>query len=414
MNVQFSHEPTPLLSDVSIRDQLGLVTLYDAPCGESETSLAELWAFALRVDRVGRDDDFFELGGDSFGAAVIATQIEEQFKVTFAPANIIGNSTIALQAKQLASLQQNPSARRSTCLVGCNTSGKLPPLFLVHGLNGFTFFSKAFFEKLGPEQPVYLFQAPGLDGDQEPLDRVEEFAKRYIGEMRQVQAEGPYNIGAFCRGGLLALEMCLQLVRQRQAIKNLLLMDPSVGPKQIAHRYPATAATERGSTWTGVCRVYWKRLLARSFNLAAGRGFVLDAGSQAWKTNLQETRRQQQKRLADINRRRSSGELFREELQYDMGVMLDVSMKLDDALRSYTPSAAYPGHAHLLVSSFGAASTIRGRLFWKNYLGSFDHEVLAGNHKDFFDTNILLVADFVKRVINDPHQSTSSPRNSQE
>ncbi|HEX6911111.1 MAG TPA: amino acid adenylation domain-containing protein [Longimicrobium sp.] len=38
---------------------------YEAPIGEIETALAEIWAGLLGVERVGRRDDFFELGGHS-------------------------------------------------------------------------------------------------------------------------------------------------------------------------------------------------------------------------------------------------------------------------------------------------------------------------------------------------------------
>ena len=38
---------------------------YEAPQGETETILAGIWAAALRLDRVGRHDNSFELGGHS-------------------------------------------------------------------------------------------------------------------------------------------------------------------------------------------------------------------------------------------------------------------------------------------------------------------------------------------------------------
>jgi aryl carrier-like protein len=38
---------------------------YEAPVGETEEALAEIWAELLGVERVGRWDNFFELGGHS-------------------------------------------------------------------------------------------------------------------------------------------------------------------------------------------------------------------------------------------------------------------------------------------------------------------------------------------------------------
>src|SRR5262249_45842370 len=40
-------------------------TTYEAPVGETEQAIATIWAELLKVERVGRHDDFFALGGHS-------------------------------------------------------------------------------------------------------------------------------------------------------------------------------------------------------------------------------------------------------------------------------------------------------------------------------------------------------------
>jgi len=44
---------------------------YEAPVGETEAALAEIWAEVLVVERVGRHDNFFELGGNSLSAMTV-------------------------------------------------------------------------------------------------------------------------------------------------------------------------------------------------------------------------------------------------------------------------------------------------------------------------------------------------------
>jgi acyl carrier protein len=59
------------------REQLPLLTRpYIAPRTATERSLAEIWTEALSLDRVGIEDRYLDLGGDSLMAAVIFSQIE--------------------------------------------------------------------------------------------------------------------------------------------------------------------------------------------------------------------------------------------------------------------------------------------------------------------------------------------------
>ncbi|WP_339548449.1 amino acid adenylation domain-containing protein, partial [Pseudomonas sp. RA_35y_Pfl2_P32] len=54
---------------------------YQAPQGERETLLAAVWQSVLGVEQVGRDDDFFEIGGHSLLAVRIVSKIREVFAI---------------------------------------------------------------------------------------------------------------------------------------------------------------------------------------------------------------------------------------------------------------------------------------------------------------------------------------------
>ncbi|QHD01245.1 hypothetical protein PspS04_13155 [Pseudomonas sp. S04] len=54
---------------------------YQAPQGERETLLAAIWQAVLGVQQVGRDDDFFEIGGHSLLAVRIISKIREVFAI---------------------------------------------------------------------------------------------------------------------------------------------------------------------------------------------------------------------------------------------------------------------------------------------------------------------------------------------
>jgi len=54
---------------------------YEAPQGEMEEKLAQIWAEALGVDRVGRHDNFFDLGGHSLLVVRVVTRLRQTFGV---------------------------------------------------------------------------------------------------------------------------------------------------------------------------------------------------------------------------------------------------------------------------------------------------------------------------------------------
>ena len=85
----------------------------------------------------------------------------------------------------------------------------LPPLFLVHGAGGGMFWGYVNLAR-HLKQPVYGFKSRGLDGLPE-LESIAEMASQYIADLRRVCPHGPYSLGGYCFGGVLAFEMARQL-----------------------------------------------------------------------------------------------------------------------------------------------------------------------------------------------------------
>lgn len=85
------------------------------------------------------------------------------------------------------------------------------PLFLVHGVVGQLLLYGPLVHRLGADQPVYGLQSLGLDRRTAPLTSIPDMAAHYVAEIRSVQPHGPYLLGGFCFGGVVALEMASQL-----------------------------------------------------------------------------------------------------------------------------------------------------------------------------------------------------------
>jgi amino acid adenylation domain-containing protein len=136
----------------------------------------------------------------------------------------LGDGTREL-ATRLGYEAGGPVSPIPAALVGLQPEGSKPPLFLVHPLSGELFLYRRLVAALGPDQPVYGFQAVGFTTDDEPLETVEEMAGVYRHALLSLQPRGPYLLAGSSLGGLIAFEMARQLRSQGMEVAFLGLLD---------------------------------------------------------------------------------------------------------------------------------------------------------------------------------------------
>lgn len=204
------HEP-PMTERVSVGPRTVL-----------ESRLVRIWERVLDVRPVGVTDNFFDLGGHSLLAVHLLTQIEKATGRTLPLSTIFQAQTVAEMAARLEE-QKAPSSWSS--LLAIQPGGSRPPLFCVHAQGSEALEYRAFARYLGPDQPLYGLAPQGLDGRLPPHDRVEDMAGHYIREVREVQPEGPYYLGGWSFGGVIAFEMARQLQAVGQEVAFLALFD---------------------------------------------------------------------------------------------------------------------------------------------------------------------------------------------
>jgi surfactin family lipopeptide synthetase C len=195
-----------------------------APRDELELQLAKIWEKVLGIKNIGVEDNFFDLGGHSLLAVRLFDRIQKKFGKHFTLATLFQAPTIG----QLASIirQEGYTAPWSS-LVPIQDGGSKPPFFCVHGCMGEVAHFHDLARLLGPEQPFYGLRGLGFEEGQVPQTRFEDMAAYYIKEIRAIQSNGPYFIGASGAGCAIALEIAHQLESQGQNVPLLALMIPS-------------------------------------------------------------------------------------------------------------------------------------------------------------------------------------------
>ncbi|GGD19317.1 hypothetical protein GCM10011335_22770 [Aureimonas glaciei] len=212
-----------------------------------EARLLEIWretlGLALSPEAIGMDDDFADVGGNSLLAVRLLGRIQEGFGAALSVADLGRATTIASQARLLrhrgCRAGRDAGDRVGDAHAGDDTrlvplwrpdaspAGEAArPLFLVHAIMGTLTCYDALLETLKATRPVYGLQAAGLEpGEASSAPSVEALAARYCRHVRRVQPEGPYSLGGWSFGGVVAFEMARQLVREGATVAFLGLID---------------------------------------------------------------------------------------------------------------------------------------------------------------------------------------------
>ncbi|RYE22765.1 MAG: non-ribosomal peptide synthetase, partial [Sphingobacteriaceae bacterium] len=143
-------------------------------------------------------------------------------------------------------------------LVPIKPKGNKTPLYIVHGagLNVLLFNTLAM--HLDQNQPVYGLQAKGLNGIDEPLDKLEDIAAYYVGEIIRHNPNGPYALAGYSFGGTIAYEMAKQLQAMDKKIKMLALFDSYATQTELI--YPKHIQLLH-KIWDYCCRFFYTFVL---------------------------------------------------------------------------------------------------------------------------------------------------------
>jgi thioesterase domain-containing protein len=125
-------------------------------------------------------------------------------------------------------LERQANEQLRSPLVEIQAEGSKLPFFCVHPIGGNALCYVDLARQLGSDQPFYGLQAIGLDGESEPYSRIEDMAACYIEAMRGIQLQGPYILGGWSFGGIVAFEMAQQLQKQGHTVGLLALFDSRV------------------------------------------------------------------------------------------------------------------------------------------------------------------------------------------
>jgi thioesterase domain-containing protein len=310
--------------------------------------LTPIWKRVLQLPSVGVDDNFFDLGGDSALALELFHQIALAGGRELPPVMIYHAPTITA----LAAVLEQPETPSIPALVQLKAGSEDQPVFIAHGLGGSAIDFFQVVKHIETPKAIYGLQAKGIDGADEPLDRIEGMARYALDAVRLLQPHGPYLLVGFSLGGLVMLEVAQQLISEGETIGLLAMLDS----------YPHSTRLARAERIRLSIRHTWRRMAKRLHWLGVKPPF---------ETTVEVP--------TSSAMRRSRESAYR-------------------ALECYEPRF-YPGKINFVRAAIPTDFPAEAAAVWASLAREFEVEVVPGDHLAIMTTNFEALAAVLSRYV---------------
>lgn len=188
--------------------------------------LHEIWARILECDNLGYDEDFFTAGGDSLMAITMLAEVDQRFggQTSASAASFLDEPTLAHLADLVrdgprALSSQNTSSEMRIFPV--SELGLAKRLFCVPADEEEGLYFRRLARHLSGQIDVSIVR-PANTRNCYSLFTFERAGEAMAKLIRQSQPEGPYLVGGFCYGGIVAVEAARNLVLHGQTVRVVL------------------------------------------------------------------------------------------------------------------------------------------------------------------------------------------------
>ena len=232
------------------------------PSTPAEVTMAELWKHVLGLSEIGAEDNFFALGGDSLRASHLIRLIQEEFGREIPLSTLLRAPILARLAGIVENAADASLSPHASALVHLQPQGDRLPFFCISSTPDDASGFRDLATYLGEGQPFFAIANPIREN--QSLSDIPALARDAASLLRGFRPHGPYLLGGYCLGGILAVEVARQLTERGEQVPLVVLLDtPAPGyPRALRHVAP-----------------YWRSLLRRmsgpsSFPIARGGHFV--------------------------------------------------------------------------------------------------------------------------------------------
>ena len=209
------------------------VDQYRAPANAIEEILAGIYAQVLGLERVGVDDSFFDLGGDSLSAMRVIAAINKSLDAHLAVRAIFYAPSVRSLSQQLG----RHASSVEVVPVEVLREGTGVPLCCIHDGLGLSWSYRALSSYL--DCPIIGINQIPQNGEAQP-GSIRGLAASYADRLRTVYPAGPYKLLGWSFGGVVAHELAIELNRRGCVVERLVLLDDALSANTVIARNQAS------------------------------------------------------------------------------------------------------------------------------------------------------------------------------
>jgi acyl carrier protein len=195
---------------------------YQAPQGIIENSLASIWKELLQVERVGRNDNFFHLGGNSLLLVKMLYMIKKLLNIQVSIKNVHHAESLASLANIIFTAHKEGTQINNITLDINKTTAK--PIFLIHPIGGLSL-PYVPLKKLLPEQHIIGINDPYFGHENSGFSTITDMSSHYVSILKTLYDPNNCILGGWSFGGEVAYRMACQLEEDGEKINKVILFD---------------------------------------------------------------------------------------------------------------------------------------------------------------------------------------------
>lgn len=204
-----------------------------------ETEIAGAWSEVLRLTQVGRDENFYALGGDSLNVQQMIGLVGERHQVRLASSDLAIAPTVAQFTEVVAGRLAGDAVGRdkrigpTTVLLRPPTDSTRKTVFCFAGAGASALSFVPLTDRLDRDTAVVAFQAQGLENRAFPDWTITRAARRHLPDLLALQPEGPYTLTGHSLGAFIAMDIANRLTALGHEVELVTLLDPFLPPRTV-------------------------------------------------------------------------------------------------------------------------------------------------------------------------------------